>query len=175
MSKSKFSMTMTLQNVLYFLNCYAKIDYGGITMPNKITYDNIYTVAERKELISEMLKFNRIANRYTQNYVAEQLGINAQTYATYERGRNEPPAEILVRLSYLYDCPIDVLVQRDAISKNTRDRKKQFNQYRELIDEVQKKVLSGDKATREQLKALTDTMGSLIDVIEKISESDNKE
>ena len=144
-------------------------------MPNKITYDNIYTIAERKELIAEMLKFNRIANNYTQNYVAEQLGINAQTYATYERGRNEPPAEILVRLSYLYDCPIDILVQRDTISKSEYDRRKQFNQYREIVDEVQKKVLSGDKATREQLKALTDTRGSLIDVIEKISNNDNKQ
>ena len=54
-------------------------------MPNKITYDNIYTIAERKELISEMLKFHRLTNKYTQSYVAEQLGINAQTYATYER------------------------------------------------------------------------------------------
>ena len=133
-------------------------------MPNKITYDNIYTIAERKELIAEMLKFNRIANNYTQNYVAEQLGINAQTYA-----------EILVRLSYLYDCPIDILVQRDTISKSDYDRRKQFNLYREIVDEVQKKVLSGDKATREQLKALTDTMGSLIDVIEKISNNDNKQ
>ena len=143
-------------------------------MPNKITYDNIYTIAERKELISEMLKFHRLTNKYTQSYVAEQLGINAQTYATYERGRNEPPAEILVRLSYLYDRPIDVLVQKDAVSKNAYERKKQFNQYRELIDDVQKKVLSGDKATREQLKALTDTLGSLIDVIEKISDEEKK-
>ena len=74
----------------------------------------------------------------------------------------------------MYDCPIDILVQRDTISKSEYDRRKQFNQYREIVDEVQKKILSGDKATREQLKALTDTMGSLIDVIEKISDEEKK-
>lgn len=143
-------------------------------MPNKIIYDNIYTIAERKELISEMLKFYRLSNKYTQSYVAEQLGINAQTYATYERGRNEPPAEILVRLSFFYDVPVDALVQRDTLSKNIYERKKQLNQYREIIDEVQRKVLSGDKETREQLKTLTDTVSNLIDSIEKISDNNEK-
>ena len=143
-------------------------------MQDKIKYDNIYTIAERKELISEMLKFYRLSNKYTQSYVAEQLGINAQTYATYERGRNEPPAEILVRLSFFYDVPVDALVQRDPLSKNIYERKKQLNQYREIIDEVQRKVLSGDKETREQLKTLTDTVSNLIDTIEKISDNNEK-
>lgn len=143
-------------------------------MQDKIKYDNIYTIAERKELISEMLKFYRLSNKYTQSYVAEQLGINAQTYATYERGRNEPPAEILVRLSFFYDVPVDALVQRDTLSKNIYERKKQLNQYREIIDEVQRKVLSGDKETREQLKTLTDTVSNLIDTIEKISDNNEK-
>ena len=143
-------------------------------MQDKIKYDNIYTIAERKELISEMLKFYRLSNKYTQSYVAEQLGINAQTYATYERGRNEPPAEILVRLSFFYDVPVDALVQRDTLSKNIYERKKQLNQYREIIDEVQRKVLSGDKETREQLKTLTDTVSNLIDTIEKISDNNEQ-
>jgi len=73
-------------------------------------YENIYTVSERKKLISQTLKYLRNLKHYTQKEVAEKLGINTEAYATYERGRNEPPAEMLVRLSFLYYVPIDVIV-----------------------------------------------------------------
>lgn len=144
-------------------------------MKNKgISYDNIYTVAERKELIAEMLKTHRQINKYTQKEVAEHIGINAETYATYERGRNEPPAEILVRLAFLYDVPIDYLVQRDNLYKDEKTALKTINEFESVIDEMRGKILSGDPQTRDVLKQFADSLNNMVDVIKDI-ELKNKE
>ncbi len=37
--------------------------------------------------------------QYSQKEVAEAIGVSTQSYATYERGRNEAPAEVLIRLA----------------------------------------------------------------------------
>ena len=138
-------------------------------MENKgISYDNIYTVAERKQLIAEMLKTHRQINKYTQKEVAEHIGVNAETYATYERGRNEPPAEILVRLAFLYDVPIDFLVQRDNLYKDEKTALKTINEFENAIDEMRGKILSGDPQTREVLKQFADSLNNMVDVIKDI-------
>ena len=138
-------------------------------MENKgISYDNIYTVAERKQLIAEMLKNHRQINKYTQKEVAEHIGVNAETYATYERGRNEPPAEILVRLAFLYDVPIDFLVQRDNLYKDEKTALKTINEFENAIDEMRGKILSGDPQTREVLKQFADSLNNMVDVIKDI-------
>lgn len=138
-------------------------------MENKgISYDNIYTVAERKKLIAEMLKTHRQINKYTQKEVAEHIGINAETYATYERGRNEPPAEILVRLAFLYNVPIDCLVQRDNLYKDEKTALKTINEFENVIDEMRGKILSGDPQTREVLKQFADSLNNMVDVIKDI-------
>jgi len=138
-------------------------------MKNKgISYDNIYTVAERKQLIAEMLKNHRQINKYTQKEVAEHIGVNAETYATYERGRNEPPAEILVRLAFLYDVPIDFLVQRDNLYKDEKTALKTINEFENVIDEMRGKILSGDPQTREVLKQFADSLNNMVDVIKDI-------
>ena len=54
------------------------------------------------------------------------------TYSTYENGRTELPIEILVRLSYLYNIPIDAIVQRDRLYRT--------QQYKNRLIEIEKKV-----------------------------------
>lgn len=133
----------------------------------KLTYDNLYSVSERKELIAESLKTFRTIKKMTQKEVAEHIGLSAQTYATYERGRNEPPAEILVRLSFLYDVPLEFLVQKNNMNKDKFSIKKQFDELDAIIDEAKAKILSGDKETREQLKRLTDGLEGFVDMCKK--------
>ncbi len=140
-------------------------------MNNQIEYNNIFTQAERKKLIAETLKFLRNSKRMTQQEVAEILDIQQQTYATYERGRNEPPAEILVRLSYLYDVPVDIIIQRDNMSKDETTLKNQIEMFDEVIDEMRNKVLSGDPEMRKQLSQLTETISDFTKAIEKITKN----
>lgn len=134
---------------------------------NKI-YDNVYTVNERKELIAYVLKNLRLSKKYTQQYVANEIGINVQTYATYERGRNEPPAEIIVRLSYLYDMPIDFIMQRDNVEKSTIAIKNQLEEFDNVLEDMRTKILSGDPKMREEIKNLADALGGLTDWLKEI-------
>lgn len=140
----------------------------------KITYDNIYSVSERKTLIADSLKTFRALSGLKQREVAEAVGVTQQTYATYERGRNEPPAEMLVRLSFLYDIPIDLLVQRDNMDKDAKSFNKQLDEFNAVIDEARKKVLSGDPEMREQLKQFTDGISKLTEAIRGVG-IDNKD
>ena len=83
-------------------------------------YDNLYDQSERKILTAVMLCAYREANNLQKKEVAELIGIKPQTYGAYESGRNETPTEVLVRLSILYDVPVDVLIQRDNMSKTEK-------------------------------------------------------
>ncbi len=140
---------------------------------NVVSYDNIYTTAERKKLIAEMLKTHRQLNKYTQKEVAEHIGVNAETYATYERGRNEPSAEMLVRLSYLYNVPVDFLIQRDNLYKDENSTLKAVNEFQNAIDEIRGKILSGDPQTRDILKQFTNSLNNMVDIIKDVELKNN--
>lgn len=86
-----------------------------------VEYKGEFTVEERKLMTAEMLRELRKTRKLSQKEVAGKLNIPATTYNTYESGRTEPPIEILVRLSHLYNMPIDLIVQRDRTYSNADD------------------------------------------------------
>ena len=55
-------------------------------------------------MFGQTLKLLREANNYTQENVAEFLGINRSTYSNYETGDREAPWAILEKLANLYGC-----------------------------------------------------------------------
>lgn len=130
------------------------------------TYDNQFTTSERKQLVAEMLKAMRETEKLQQKELAELLGIKPQTYSAYELGRNEPPVEILVRLSKLYDVPIDILVQKDT-NKDSAKAKEQLEMFDKQIQELKKEMLEkGSNAKMEQLiKAIEEFNSTLKDKI----------
>lgn len=73
-----------------------------------------YTAEERKELMGSQLQTIRKYYRLTQKEVSEIIGVTAQTYSGYEKGKFEPSAETLVRLAYLYCTTIDYLVGKKS-------------------------------------------------------------
>lgn len=60
--------------------------------------------------LSENLLLLRQHNGITQSRLAGSLHIDRSTYAYYETGRSYPPVQTIVKLSYLYDIPIDQLL-----------------------------------------------------------------
>ena len=126
-------------------------------------YNNLFTVEERKKIIAQSMGELRKSSGLSQKEAAAKIGISQATYSAYERGRNEPPAEILVRLSHLYKCPVDILVQRDRHYRDAKDILKQaikeFNgtvivvsHDREFLDGLVEKVYEfGDGRVREHL------------------------
>ena len=68
-----------------------------------------------KTLLSKRLKELRKVNNYTQDYVAEVLGTNRQTYSHYETGRRKPSTETLYKLSGLYNISVDDLLHLSVV------------------------------------------------------------
>lgn len=56
------------------------------------------------------LKKLRIQNKMTQQNVAEYLKLTQQGYSRFETGTCEPDIDTLIKLSELFNTPIDILV-----------------------------------------------------------------
>lgn len=126
-------------------------------------YANIFTIDERKKLISEAIAELRKAKKLSQKEVAAIVGISQATYSAYERGRNEPPVEILVRLSYLYQVPIDIIVQRDRTYRTTDDVAHQMDEYKAQLAELERQMTEGGQDTP--------AMSNLLEVMRKLADA----
>lgn len=138
-------------------------------------YENAFDVSERKELIAEMLQLLRQQSELTQSEVANYIGIKAGTYSTYENGTREAPAEIIVRLSKLYNIPTDFILQIDRVDKSDFVTKKQFEDFKSDIDELRAIALDKDNQLNpemsELLKNLTDVFSNVGDAIKELSDN----
>ncbi|MCM3488828.1 helix-turn-helix transcriptional regulator [Alkalihalophilus marmarensis] len=56
---------------------------------------------------------------WTQQYVADKLGVARSTYTAYERGTKQPSLETLKKIADLLDTTTDFLLGRDNTSPNT--------------------------------------------------------
>ncbi len=59
---------------------------------------------------SKRLKEIRIENGFTQQKIAEELGIKQQSYARYELGRGEPSLLTLVKIAKIFGVTTDYLL-----------------------------------------------------------------
>lgn len=49
-------------------------------------------------------------NDWTQQYVADRIGVNRRTYSAYETGVNSMTPETLIQLAQLYKTSVDYLL-----------------------------------------------------------------
>lgn len=131
------------------------------------TYNNLYNQTERKLMTASMIKAFRETHGLQKKEVAELIDIKPQTYGAYESGRNETPIEVLVRLSMLYNVPVDVLVQRDNMSRTDKTAKEQLELYDEQIKELREAMLKGDSEATEQFSKLIEGLQALTDAIKE--------
>ena len=69
-------------------------------------------------MISKNIKYLREVKKLSQEALAEDLDITRARLVTYENGRNEPPIEILLRLSDYFHISLDALLKGDLIKTN---------------------------------------------------------
>lgn len=62
------------------------------------------------KIFSTRLKELRIENNYTQQQMAEMLGVRQQSYARYENNAGEPNLETVVKLCAIFDVSGDYLL-----------------------------------------------------------------
>ncbi len=65
---------------------------------------------EQAKSLAEALKARRTAAGYTQEYVAEALGVSRQAVSKWENGTSEPSTANLMALSRLYGLSVDELL-----------------------------------------------------------------
>ncbi len=133
------------------------------------TYNSLYNQQERKELIGKTLKSFRELRKLSQREVAEAIEINTQSYATYERGRNEAPAEVLVRLAMFFEVPLDMLMQRHNMQKDMVAASKQLDDMSQDIADLSK-ALGEKDMDEEEKKKLFEALGALSELTEVIKQ-----
>lgn len=69
-------------------------------------------------MINENLRKLRIYNKYTQEDIADRLGVSRQSVAKWENGETMPDINKCVELARLYDVTLDDLVKTITNSKN---------------------------------------------------------
>ena len=65
---------------------------------------------EQAKSLGEALKARRTAAGYTQEYVAEALGVSRQAVSKWENGTSEPSTANLKAPAKLYGVPVDELL-----------------------------------------------------------------
>src|SRR4051812_31884028 len=68
--------------------------------------------------ISSNIRFLRQMKGLSQEQLADELHITRSRVGGYEEGRNEPPIELLIRLSEFFHIAIDALVRGDLKKTN---------------------------------------------------------
>jgi transcriptional regulator with XRE-family HTH domain len=68
--------------------------------------------------VGKNIRYLRNLKNLSQEALSEQLGITRARLVTYENERNEPPVELLVKLSEHFSISLDVLVKGDLMKTN---------------------------------------------------------
>ena len=110
----------------------------------EVEYNGEFTDEQRKIMTAQSLRDLRKLKKMSQKEVAAYLNIPATTYNTYESGRTEPPIEILVRLSYMYNVSVDIIVQRDRTFGSADDLIKKVEDYQKEVAEAKNLLEEGE-------------------------------
>ena len=63
--------------------------------------------------LSEVLRAFRLKNGFTQQYIADALGICRAAYTYYETGKTQPGVQILHKLAVFYHIAVSELIGRN--------------------------------------------------------------
>lgn len=132
-------------------------------------YECQFTPENRKKMIAQIMEELREGKGYSQKQVAAFIKVKPTTYNTYESGRTEPPAEILVRLSYLYDVSLDILMQKDRLYGTSEDVQSQLDELKKQKQEIEQNL--GKGAENPDLQQVLDSMGQLISLMEDMNKN----
>ena len=88
-------------------------------------------------IISKYLQLLRKSNNYTQDDLAEELGISRQAVSKWETGMTIPDLEVLLKISKLYDITINDILEPKIQPQKITD----FEQISTISEKELKEVL----------------------------------
>ena len=118
-------------------------------------------------MLSEQLKIIRKANKFTQQELADAIGIERSTYASYETGRNKPDVVLLSKIAKVFGVSSDYILEIDTtVPLNVEDipvqyKKKSGNQLVSTLSKEEKGVLAKYRLVSDSKKT------ELVDFLKK--------
>ena len=131
----------------------------------KQQYNEFLSVDERKDIIKRTITELRTGNNLSQKEAAKLLEVSPQAYNAYETGRTTPPIEILVRMSYLYEIPVDVIIDRDNANFDTAKQRKLLESYEKEIKALKEKLSSAKPEEREAIAKFIENIEAMLKMI----------
>ena len=64
-------------------------------------------------VINQNLRKLRESNSFTQQQLADYLGINRSAYSNYELGERQPPLEVLEKAANLFGCELSLFFEEN--------------------------------------------------------------
>lgn len=108
--------------------------------------------------LGERIKELRQLRGFTQDDVAEKLGMKRSNFSSYETGRTIPPSNILSEMATLFNTSTDYLLGKTENSDPVNDTELEFIKnldlsYKELFTKYNFK-LDGEEITEEEAKGI---------------------
>ena len=88
--------------------------------------------------LGEKLSKLRKEYNYTQEQLADILGVSRQSISKWESDSAYPETAKLIELGKLFDCSMDYLLKEDVIEKNGA----QASGFTEKVEEISRKVMT---------------------------------
>ena len=128
----------------------------------------------KNKLLPQKLKELRKVNNYTQDYVAEVLGVVRQTYSHYETGKRTPDAEAFYKLAGLYNISVDDLLHLtiDIDREESYDAPAPTQASTDLSEFLE---FFNDPSNKKKYMFNTNLERELLFYFDKISDEDKKE
>ena len=99
--------------------------------------------------LGEKIAKQRKELNYTQEQLADILGVSRQSISKWESDIAYPETDKLIELGKLFDCSMDYLLKEDVIEKNGA----QASGFTEKVEEISRKVMT-DKNKGKATKIL---------------------
>lgn len=107
------------------------------------------------------LKIIRIQNKFTQQQIADVLGITRSAYCGYEIGRRTPDVDTLVQLSKFYKLPLECFIYENGseiVNDSARDGEKATVYLSALSKEERDLICKFRMSTDEQKEQAMKTL-----------------
>lgn len=113
---------------------------------------NLDKLAERIKYLRENLKDKD--SKWTQKYVADQIGVARVTYTAYENGTKTPPPDIILKIANLFDVTTDYLLGHETKDINDITEEEIDPELQKFMEEVKVWYKEEPETKEEKLKMM---------------------
>ena len=109
--------------------------------------------------LGEKIARQRKELNYTQEQLADILGVSRQSISKWESDIAYPETDKLIELGKLFDCSMDYLLKEEITEKDGV----QTSGFTEKVEEIKRKVMTGK--SKEKAKKILKIIGIILAVV----------